>query len=211
MYKCEKCDKIFDNRYAYIGHCSSHNRGDSYKKGREKTGARRRRLEKSLQKLSECKFCNNLFEKNKIGAHTTNCSLNPDRAKIIEKIKEKSIGRKLSKEAKDKISNKMKLAHMEGRAWNIGKSRWNNKKSYPETFFSKVIENEFLDKEYQSEYPIGIYSADFAWPSKMKIIEIDGDQHQRFEEYRHRDERKDVYLTENGWSILRINYLIRSR
>ena len=51
-----------------------------------------------------------------------------------------------NKETKDKISNSMKIAHNEGRAWNIGKSRWNNEPSYPEIFFMEVINNEFTNK-----------------------------------------------------------------
>jgi len=109
-----------------------------------------------------------------------------------------------SDEIKQKISDSMKKAHSEGRAWNIGKSRWNNKPSYPETFFMQVIENEFLDKDYIREYPIGIYSLDFAWPHLKKAIEIDGDQHQRFQEYIDRDIRKDTFIKDNDWSVLRI-------
>ena len=113
-------------------------------------------------------------------------------------------GRLHTNEQKQHLSEKMKLAHKEGRAWNIGKSRWNNKKSYPETFFEKVIDNDFIDKNYVCEHPIGIYSFDFAWPDKKKAIEIDGAQHQRFQEYIDRDLRKDTFAKENGWIILRI-------
>jgi len=107
-------------------------------------------------------------------------------------------------EVNKKISESMKKAHSEGRAWNIGKSRWNNEPSYPEQFFMKVIENEFIDKNYINEYPIGIYSADFCWPHINKVIEIDGDQHQRFEEYKERDKRKDEFLSKEGYQVLRI-------
>lgn len=103
-----------------------------------------------------------------------------------------------------KISESMKKAHLEGRAWNIGKSRWNNEPSYPERFFMEVIENEFEDKNYKNEYPIGVYSADFCWPHLKKVIEIDGEQHQRFEEYIERDKRKDKFLIKNGYQVLRI-------
>lgn len=109
-----------------------------------------------------------------------------------------------SEEVRQRISESMKKAHVEGRAWNIGKSRWNNKPSYPEKFFAKVIENEFLDKEYQTEYNVSIYSIDFAWPHKKLAIEIDGEQHQRFDEYKERDKRKDALLESEGWKVLRI-------
>ena len=100
----------------------------------------------------------------------------------------------------------MKVAHNEGRAWNIGMSRWNNEPSYPEIFFMKVIENEFIDKEYKTEHPMSIYSFDFAWIDKMKAIEIDGSQHERFDEIKDRDNRKDMLATKNGWQVLRIKW-----
>ena len=115
-------------------------------------------------------------------------------------------GKTLPEEMKLKISESMKKAHAEDRAWNIGKSRWNNEPSYPEKFFMQVIENEFLDKDYQREFPISIWSFDFAWPHLMKAIEIDGAQHERFLDYQERDTRKDLYATENGWQVLRISW-----
>lgn len=124
------------------------------------------------------------------------------RNKISEKTRINNLKRDDS--VNKKISESMKKAHAEGRAWNIGKSRWNNKPSYPEQFFMEVIENEFIDKNYNKEYPVGIYSADFCWPHLKKIIEIDGEQHQRFEEYIERDKRKDIFLKNQGYKILRI-------
>lgn len=115
-------------------------------------------------------------------------------------------GKPVTEETKKKISESMKKAHKEGRAWNIGKSRWNNKHSYPEEFFIQVIDNEFEDKNYLCEYPLEIFSLDFAWPEKKKCIEIDGDQHQRFKEYKERDIRKDQCIYKNGWKILRIEW-----
>ncbi len=110
----------------------------------------------------------------------------------------------ISTEVRNKISDSMKKAHAEGRAHNIGKSRWNNEPSYPERFFAEVIQNEFEDTAYKTEYSLGIYSLDFAWPHKKLCIEIDGDQHQRFDEYKERDKRKDELIEKEGWKVLRI-------
>jgi very-short-patch-repair endonuclease len=116
------------------------------------------------------------------------------------------VGRQLLEEHKKKVSEGMIRAHKEKRAWNIGKSRWNNKPSYPEIFFSRVIQNEFKDKNYKIEYPLSIYSLDFAWPHKKKTIEIDGAQHSRFEEYKKRDRRKTALIKKEGWKVLRIKW-----
>lgn len=109
-------------------------------------------------------------------------------------------------ESRNKISESMKLAHAEGRAWNIGMSRWNNEPSYPEQFFKKVIENEFENTDVIQEYNVGRYSIDFAWPELKKAIEIDGEQHYRFEEVIERDKRKNTVLSDNGWQLLRIRW-----
>lgn len=115
-------------------------------------------------------------------------------------------GKMLPKEMREKISISMKKAHSEGRAHNIGKSRWNNEPSYPEQFFMKVIENEFVDKDYKREFCFIKYSLDFAWVHKKRVIEIDGEQHERFEEYKNRDKEKDKLLQKNGWKVFRIKW-----
>jgi very-short-patch-repair endonuclease len=111
---------------------------------------------------------------------------------------------KMSDDVKMAISRAMKIAHSEGRAHNIGMSRWNNEPSYPETFFMKIIENEFNDKNYIREYSVVRYAVDFAWVDRKLAVEIDGDQHQRFQEYKDRDAKKDELLQSQGWEILRI-------
>lgn len=192
MYICEKCNKEFENKYAYIGHCSSHNR-----------------IKKEKPNSNEhiCKFCGEKFQSGpKLGSHVRSCKKHTNHDERIKKLAKVWTGRKHTAESKHKTSESMKKAHKEGRAWNIGISRWNNEPSYPEKFFMKVIENEFEDKNYQKEYPAGIYSLDFAWVEKKKAIEIDGDQHKRFEEYKERDKRKNKYLQENGWEVLRISW-----
>jgi very-short-patch-repair endonuclease len=112
--------------------------------------------------------------------------------------------RVVSAATKKKISESMERRHAEGKAWNIGQSRWNNEPSWPEQFFMQVISNEFDDKDYQREYPFGRFSLDFAWPHLKKYIEIDGDQHQRFDDVKERDARKDKLLADSGWQVHRI-------
>ncbi len=96
-----------------------------------------------------------------------------------------------------------------GRAHNIGECRWNHEHSYPEKWLIKVLDNEFGMKEnidYRTEMPFGKYALDFAWECKKFAIEIDGEQHERFEIYKERDKKKDELLKENSWSLLRIKW-----
>lgn len=116
-------------------------------------------------------------------------------------------GKHLPKETREKIRNAALKAHAEGRAHNIGESRWNNKPSYPEQFFMEVIKNEFDDKDYVREYPFHRFSLDFAWLKKKKCIEIDGQQHDICPGYKERDERKDALLLSEGWKVLRIKWV----
>jgi very-short-patch-repair endonuclease len=70
----------------------------------------------------------------------------------------------------------------------------------------QVIENEFIDKNYTPEHPFFKYSLDFAWIHKKRVIEIDGEQHERFEEQKRRDKEKDYLLAKEGWSLLRMKW-----
>lgn len=115
-------------------------------------------------------------------------------------------GHTMSDDAKQKIPASMKKAHAEGRAHNIGECRWNNEPSYPEQWFMKVLKNEFgleKDKDYKMEFPFHKFSLDFAWPDKKLCIEIDGEQHEKFQEQKQRDIEKDQLLKEEGWTELR--------
>ena len=202
MFICEVCGKEFAKSLSLAGHKRIHSDKVIFKI--ENTNLRNKI--KALKKHN-CQFCNKEFENGvKLGGHTVYCKLNPKYNDTIKKITLSSIGREVTNETREKVSKGMKKAHIEGRAWNIGKSRWNNEPSYPEKFFMKVIENEFNDKKYQREFNVGIYSIDFAWIDKKIAIEIDGQQHERFEEYKLRDERKDQFLIESGWKVLRLKW-----
>lgn len=208
MHKCNKCNKEFSNNKSLNGHLTGHKRSEnSYLKH---IGTYCDINDKPISgyfisKPKPCPYCSKQFNKaNQLGGHINMCSLNPSTKSIRFKMSESRTGVELSETHKLSISESMKLAHLEGRAWNIGRSRWNNEKSYPEIFFSQVISNEFEDKNYTSEYNVGNYSIDFAWIDKKLAIEIDGDQHQRFQSQIDSDKRKDELLISFGWKVLRL-------
>lgn len=101
-------------------------------------------------------------------------------------------------------SEKLKKAYREDRhhGWaNTRKNRYGM--SYPEKWFSSVIQNEFTDKDYEYNLPIGKYKVDFAWPKKMRYIEIDGQQHDYTVDY---DISRDNWICSQGWKCLRVKW-----
>ena len=220
-YICENCGKEHDGSYGSGRFCSKTCRSVFTAKMPKKH---------SPHDVYKCIFCGqlitgrNAFLRHKREQHSDfyikrtglyNKENDPRIAQRVatykQRVKEGKIhvwceGKKLSDDIKKKISNSMKKAHVEGRAHNIGESRWNNEPSYPEQWFMKVVENEFEDKNYIREFPFHKFSLDFAWIEKKKCIEIDGDQHERFEDYKNRDKRKDILLQKEGWKILRLKW-----
>lgn len=118
-------------------------------------------------------------------------------------------GKHLSEETKKKISESMKRSQKEGKAYNIGQSRWNNEHSRSEKWLINVLKNEFNQFEnidYKTEMSFYRYALDFAWPEKRICIEIDGNQHLYDEKQIERDKEKDKLLKEEGWKELRIKW-----
>ena len=59
------------------------------------------------------------------------------------------------------------------------------------------------NQKFRREYPIPPYTADFCCVALKLIIEVDGEHHQT-EEGRAHDDRRDQYLAERGYALLRI-------
>ncbi len=218
-YVCENCGKEHNGSYGSGRFCSKKCRGQFCAKGK-KTGIKRKDPWICDYCLCEFDSRSKLF-KHKHEIHKIKRTWNKGKTKVSDsrlmnlskkmsnayKTGKYSVwckGKHLSKEMKQKISASMIKAHIEGRAHNIGQSRWNNLPSYPEKWFMNVIQNEFEDKNYFREYPFHQFSLDFAWIHKKKCIEIDGAQHQRFVDIKERDKRKDIMLNNEGWQVLRL-------
>lgn len=117
----------------------------------------------------------------------------------------------ITQEQKNKISISMKKAHAEGRAWHIGNNKKNKTPSYAEIFFLSFLERIGFkkDKDFFTEFPFNTYKADFFFPAKNLIIEIDGMQHTRFEQRRLHDIKRDDFIkTKYNVQILRLNWQI---
>jgi very-short-patch-repair endonuclease len=57
---------------------------------------------------------------------------------------------------------------------------------------------------FRRQHPIGPYIADFACIPARLVIEVDGDTHGSDAGQVH-DARRDSYMTERGWCILRVH------
>lgn len=183
-WPCRGCSEVFNTRKKLIEHIkiAKHKR-NSWNKG--KTKYTDERIMRSAQKYSR------RIKQGKIHLYYK--------------------GKRLSEEHKRKISEGMKKAHKENRAHNIGMSRRNHEHSWPEKWFIQVLSNEFGLKEnvdYFTEFPFERYALDFAWPNKKFCIEIDGEEHERFEECIQRDKRKNESLKNNGWDFIRIKWKV---
>ena len=192
IYKCKYCEKECIGKNSLLNHerlCKENpNRDKSYF------------IEyNQYRKNNNIKGSNQYIKAKKLGLPVPKIS-----EETRKKMSESSKLKKHTEETKRKISESMKIAHENGKAHNIGSCRHNNEPSYPEKWFMKVIENELPIKEYKREFPFYKYALDFAWPELKICIEIDGEQHERFDEYKKRDLEKDELLKKDGWTELRI-------
>ena len=56
---------------------------------------------------------------------------------------------------------------------------------------------------FRRQHPIGPYVADFACVPTRLVLEVDGATHSSEQEIAH-DRRRDAYMTQRGWRVLRI-------
>ena len=201
MYKCKICEKEYENRHSYIGHCSSHNRGESFKLGRKKK--KDNKIIKNgpiIPKL--CKYCDTGFEKGQqLAGHQTWCKLNPNLEKSKSKIVIAFKGTKLTDLHKNKISESRKkyLDENPGRIPYL--LNHSSKESYPEKLFRISLEkNNITGWEYN--YPVKRYSLDFAFIDKMIDIEIDGETH-NLKKVIAKDKIRTEELSSLGWKTIR--------
>lgn len=201
MYKCKICSKEFEERYSYIGHCSSHKREESYKLGRKKI------KEEETPSKKTCKYCQEEFESGlKLGGHQAWCKKNPDykeKSKISkEKLSIHFKGRKLSDSHKKKLSENKKEYLMKNPDKVPYKLNHSSKISYPERYFLSVLKGF----DFQYKVPGTLYEIDFANPAKKIAIEIDGEQHYVDQRIVDHDIERDKVLKEIGWKTIRVRW-----
>lgn len=66
-----------------------------------------------------------------------------------------------------------------------------------------ILRNRRLaNTKFRREHPIGIYTVDFVCLELKLVVEVDGKDHFTTEGQR-RDERRDCYLRDEGYEVLR--------
>jgi very-short-patch-repair endonuclease len=184
IWKCEYCGNELPSRNElYIHKRAEHGVRNGFQK----------------KITAHCKFCNKeLSTKSCLTRHEKTCINNPSRIK--------SKGHPVSIETKKKISESMHNAALEGRNRGWSTSRQGiERKSYPEKWFTSVIQDRFDDKNFEYNLPFFTWKLDFAWSNKRLCIEIDGSQHKNPSQ-QESDTRKDKKLKELEWKVLRLDW-----
>lgn len=190
---CSHCNSYFKSRNLLKSHLKENNIVNPNKRGR------------CYEPYVECycDFCGRKFtRKSAKTLHEKSCRQNPNWKK------REACSKVYTDEYKKKVSEGMKKAYREGRA-----GSWPSRKglchSYPELWLIKLLYNDFSLKEnidYETEYSFFGQFLDFAWVDKKICIEIDGEQHNRFEDRIKNDQKKDKKLKEENWKLLRLNW-----
>ena len=73
----------------------------------------------------------------------------------------------------------------------------------PEVLLWQHLRGNNAGIRFRRQHPIGPYSADFFCTARRLVIEIDGKNHDSEDKAAH-DARRDAFLKENGYQVLRI-------
>lgn len=192
-YKCKYCGKICKNDNSLRNHerlCKNNpNRQESsFVKHLEKIrSGERTAWNKGLTKDDE-------RIQHNINSHKNN--LQSGKTKLYW------LGKHLSDEHKQKLS----IAQTNYLVSN-NLNRWSNahssKRSYPETYFSNILNAYCVEQYHIDNLP---YIIDFANIKNKIAIEIDGEQHYIDNNLSDRDKKRDKILFEHGWKTIRIRW-----
>jgi len=73
----------------------------------------------------------------------------------------------------------------------------------PDIILWEQLRGKALGAKFRRQHPIGPYVADFFCSAAKLVLEVDGEAHERGDRP-ERDRRRDLFLEENGYRVLRI-------
>lgn len=195
---CLECNAEFitqkNNRKFCSNDCSIKNNLNILKINRIEIN---KRISNSLiknEQFGHCKQCNLKFKKRSKKSKYCSQSCSSKEISSREDIKE------IKRIASSKSAYKR---HKEGDISIGWKLRSNLQPSYPEKI--TMIYLDSLNIEYERELKVGKYFIDFSFKNKI-ALEIDGRTHED-DEVKIKDEKKDIFLIENGWDVYRIKWI----
>ena len=193
MKNCENCKQEHNGSYGSGRFCSTKcARGFSTKAKRKEINEKVSKTLSSPPLIKKCKHCGCNFNATKKGKLfcSKSCSAK-------SRWKDKDYRKTISNHSKKRAIKR----HLEGDPSFGWMKRSNLIPSYPETFFMGLLEDNKI--KYRREYKMGRYFIDFAIMEKKIALEIDGAHHQ-IKEVKEKDKRKDKFLNELGWTVIRI-------
>ena len=122
-----------------------------------------------------------------------------------KRLRELWLGRKHTPESKARISASMKRFFTENpdRA-GYALNHYSKGASYPERYWRECLENAGVT--FEAEYPLGSYRLDFGFPDTKVDLEIDGNQHQADPRIVKHDKVRDLWVTRQGWKVIRVSW-----
>jgi very-short-patch-repair endonuclease len=150
-----------------------------------------------------CKYCGKSFDHyRKLGGHISWCPNNPKTEQRKKNFNINYKPRKHTLETKKKIS-KIRRKYLQKNPDKVPYKLYHaSKKSWIEEVFMKYLKKYDIGG-WVYNYHFGIYSLDFAFPEWKLDVELDGNTH-NLKNVIEIDKRRDQYLIENGWKVLRI-------
>ena len=187
LFICHFCGRETTNPGANKAHenkCPSNPNPATYKSGR-KPGH---------------KGTNQYMKAEKLGLNKPKTSL-----ETKNKLRQANIGKKHTQETKDKIS-RARLKYLSENPDKVPYklNHYSKGPSYPERYWKKIFDKARLN--YVEQYQIHTYQLDFALVEEKIDIEIDGDQHYLDERIIKSDKRRNQYLENLGWTVIRIKW-----
>lgn len=154
-----------------------------------------------------CKYCGEVRKNdNSRMNHERFCSKNPNKETTPTKGKVGTFtGKKHSATTKSKISEaRIKFLNENPDQVPYKLNHYSKGRSYAEEYWKVILDSN--DMKYTEQYQIGPYQLDFAFLESKVDLEIDGDQHYLDKRVIESDKRRNKYLEDLGWTIIRVKW-----